>query len=462
MKKNQLTYYLIGLLAIVGMTHRLHAQEAPTFRTVDATTYHYFLDQKWDSLVAVGKTALKSDIDYYYLRIRLGIAYFNKGKYAKAIQHLQKATKFNSGDSTALEYMYYAYRSYNRPLYQSHIAKQLKGNARQRILKQFPLYRNSFSPEVGYQGDNKLAYVYNPSLGVLQFDLPQSYMFFGLDYKHYFGGIALNAAYEYFDSRRMKETVTPLSTIDEKYNVAEHHFYVNTEISSKNKLTIVPALQYQSLKYAKTSPLLNVTDSTYTFPLTNFSYNNIIASLAFNKDISTVSLGLAASFSRIYNKNIFQATGQVTWFPLGNLNLYSTTTLAYMIFPGASNGYKRAKGAVQQTIAATNGDKSHAVIEEAIGGKVTKNLWIEAQGAFNGLRGYNKANATVVFNNPEQVKYMVGLTGVYEVSKVLELTIGYQFSQKDITGTYYSLTTSTINHYTNNSNSIYAGLKWKL
>ena len=238
MKKNQLTYYLIGLLAIMGMTHRLHAQEAPTFRSVDAKTYHYFLDQKWDSLVAVGKTALKSDIDYYYLRIRLGIAYFNKGKYAKAIQHLQKATKFNSGDSTALEYMYYAYRSYNRPLYQSHIAKQLKESARQRILKQFPLYRNSFSPEVGYQGDNKLAYVYNPSLGVLQFDLPQSFMFFGLDYKHYFGGIALNATYEYFDSRRMKETITPLSTIDEKYNVAEHHFYVNTEISSKNKLTI--------------------------------------------------------------------------------------------------------------------------------------------------------------------------------------------------------------------------------
>ncbi len=462
MKKNQLTYYLIGLLAIMGMTHRLHAQEAPTFRSVDAKTYHYFLDQKWDSLVAVGKTALKSDIDYYYLRIRLGIAYFNKGKYAKAIQHLQKATKFNSGDSTALEYMYYAYRSYNRPLYQSHIAKQLKESARQRILKQFPLYRNSFSPEVGYQGDNKLAYVYNPSLGVLQFDLPQSFMFFGLDYKHYFGGIALNATYEYFDSRRMKETITPLSTIDEKYNVAEHHFYVNTEISSKNKLTIVPAVHYQLLKYTKTSPLWNATDSLYTFPLTNYSYNNIIASLGLYKDISTVSLGLAASFSRLYNKNIFQATGQITWFPLGNLNLYSTTTLAYMIFPGASNGYKRAKGAVQQTIASTNGDKSHAVIEEAIGGKVTKNLWIEAQGAFNGLRGYNKANATVVFNNPEQVKYMIGLTGVYEVSKVLELTIGYQFSQKNITETYYYGIIPTISTQSNNSNSIYAGLKWKL
>ena len=462
MKKNQLTYYLIGLLAIVGITHRLHAQEAPTFRSVDAKTYHYFLDQKWDSLVAVGKTALKSDIDYYYLRIRLGIAYFNKGKYAKAIQHLQKATKFNSGDSTALEYMYYAYRSYNRPLYQSHIAKQLKGNARQRILKQFPVYKNSFSPEVGYQFDNAFTPKYNAAADTLVSDIPQSFMFFGLDYKHYFGGIAINASYEYFDSRRKKETLMPTHTIEEKYNVAEHHFYVNTEISSKNKLTIVPAVHYQLLKYTKTSPLWNATDSLYTFPLTNYSYNNIIASLGLYKDISTVSLGLAASFSRLYNKNIFQATGQITWFPLGNLNLYSTTTLAYMIFPSAANGYRRAPGAVQKTIAATNGDKSHAVIEEAIGGKVTKKLWIEAQGAFNGLRGYNKANATVVFNNPEQVKYMIGLTGVYEASKVLELTIGYQFSQKDITGIDYSITTTTTNHYTNNSNSIYAGLKWKL
>ncbi|MEY3452181.1 MAG: hypothetical protein RL711_2009 [Bacteroidota bacterium] len=48
------------------------------FVTVEAKTYAQFLGQFWDELVVTGEKALSNNIDYYYLRLRLGVAYFQK------------------------------------------------------------------------------------------------------------------------------------------------------------------------------------------------------------------------------------------------------------------------------------------------------------------------------------------------------------------------------------------------
>ncbi len=469
MKHNYLKYCFFFSFILLGLGTSLHAQETITYRSVEERTYRYYLDQQWDSLVATGKAGLHNDIDYYYLRIRMGIAYFHKGKISRAIRQLNKAEGFNAGDSTALEYLYYSYKSYNRPLYQSAVAKRFNVTTRKRVLEQYPLHRNSFSPRAGYQFDQALRADNNTLIGrplynlYGEIDYPMDFTFFGMDYRHYFGGVALNIAYEHFDSHREKRSVLAKGVITSKYNVSEHHLYANTEVSVKNKLTIIPAVQYQYVTYPKYNAVWNATDSIYSFPITNYSYNNLIGSMGFYKDVGPVSLGLTVSYSNLYKKNIFQGAFLFTWFPLGNMNLYTTTTVAWMQMPGYGNGNGRGKGKGHQTAANSSADKSHAVIEELVGGRIGKKFWLEGQFAYNGLRGYNKDNATIVFNNNEQVNYLVGITGVYEVSKVLELSLGYQFSQKELTGTHYTATSVYVtDKYLNNSQTIFGGIKWKL
>jgi hypothetical protein len=469
MKNNYLKFLLIFLLIVCGFGTNLLAQNTLSYRTVEELTYHYFVNQQWDSLVETGKAGLHQDIDYYYLRIRMGIAYFNKGKFSRAIQHLNKADRFNSGDSTALEYLYYAYRSFNRPLYQNTVVKRFSVSTRNRVLYKYPLYKNSFVPIMGYQFDQAMKVDDNTLIGRPQYNLygeidyPLNFTYFGMDYRHYFGGVALNIAYDHFDSHRVKRSVMLRGIAIDKYNVSEHNLYVNTEVSVKNKLTIIPAVQYQFLKYPKYKAVWNPTDSVYNFPVTDYTYNNLIASLGLYKDAGPFSLGLTVSYSNLYQKKIYQGAFLFTWFPFGNMNLYTTTTAAWLQMPGSGNGNGRGNGKNQPNVESSSADKSHAVFEEAIGGHVWEKLWIEGQFAYNGLRGYNKDNANIVFNNPEQVNFLAGITLVYEVSKVLELSIGYQFSQKELSGMHYTATgVYVLDQYLNNSHLIYGGIKWKL
>jgi hypothetical protein len=467
MRSSCLKYFLFFLLILCNFGKKLQAQDAMSYPVVENKTLHYYLDGQWDSLVSTGKAGLHQDIDYFYLRLRLGMAYFYKENYVRAIHHFTKALSFNSDDTTSTEFLYYSFLNYNRPLYQHVVAKKNLITGRSHRVFNYPMQNNGFIPEIGYQFDQPIkldngTLIGNPQYNIFgEIDHPLSFIFFGMKYRHYFGGLAMNLAYDHLDSEREKLTVYTKGTYKGKYNVAEHHMYANTEISVNNKITIVPAVQYLYIKYAKYNTVWNSDSLKYDFPLKDYSYNNLITSLGLYMDVDLLSLGLTASYSRLYNQNITQQALAVTVFPFGNTKLYSTTTLAFLQFPGQ-----------QQTVAAAgepvdtsgdNGDKNHAVIEEAIGGRIMNKIWLEAQFSYNGLRGYNKDNAAIMYNNPEQIKYILGLTAIYEISNSLELNLGYNFMQKDITGIHFTTYNSYVtDHYLYNSHTIYGGLKWKL
>jgi len=112
--KNTFVILLIFLFATCKTTF---SQNTPNdFKTIDATTYQLYMQKDWDSLILVGNEAIKNGEDYFYLRLRIGIAYYHKENYRKAASHLQKALQFNSVDTTTLEYLYYSYLFSKRDL----------------------------------------------------------------------------------------------------------------------------------------------------------------------------------------------------------------------------------------------------------------------------------------------------------------------------------------------------------
>ena len=101
-------FFLIILFSTIGLSS-FSQNPNENFRSVDKSTYLQYTQKNWDSLIQIGNHAVKSGIDYFYLRQRLGIAYYNKENYLKAAQQFEKALKFNSSDATAQEYLYYCY-----------------------------------------------------------------------------------------------------------------------------------------------------------------------------------------------------------------------------------------------------------------------------------------------------------------------------------------------------------------
>ncbi len=75
------------------------------FRYYDRITYQLYQDGAWSELAREGKEGLRHDLDYYYLRMRLGIAFYALEKYQGAVPHFRKALRFDPSSTAAREYL---------------------------------------------------------------------------------------------------------------------------------------------------------------------------------------------------------------------------------------------------------------------------------------------------------------------------------------------------------------------
>ncbi len=103
MKRLIILLVIFPLLLKTGYSQRMSVVEA------DKLTYDYYLKGQWQQLIKTANEALKQGIDFFYLRTRLGIAYYNRGQYRLAIKHFRKALQWYPKDKVILEYLYYSY-----------------------------------------------------------------------------------------------------------------------------------------------------------------------------------------------------------------------------------------------------------------------------------------------------------------------------------------------------------------
>ncbi len=80
------------------------------------------------------------------------------------------------------------------------------------------------------------------------------------------------------------------------------------------------------------------------------SFNNHVVSLSINKRVSLFDFGITTSWSNLNNKNQYQLGGLFTWYPKGNLNLYTTTS----------------------SISAWEDEENRVVLDQLVGGKVAQ------------------------------------------------------------------------------------------
>lgn len=102
---------LYWMILYLLCAHYSRSQSADTLSpaVVEQYSYQLYLGKEWKQLDHFCDKAFRQDYDYYYLRMRAGIASYETGNYRKAIRHFLKALDFNSGDETATNYLYSSY-----------------------------------------------------------------------------------------------------------------------------------------------------------------------------------------------------------------------------------------------------------------------------------------------------------------------------------------------------------------
>ncbi len=76
---------------------------------IDSLTYKLYLQKDWKNLIKIGKEAERDGIDFYYLKLRMGVAYLELNRTFKATKYFEEAYKINPDYKFTQEYLYYSY-----------------------------------------------------------------------------------------------------------------------------------------------------------------------------------------------------------------------------------------------------------------------------------------------------------------------------------------------------------------
>ena len=462
------------------------AQETKYDEDVDKETYKYYMENNWDKLLKVGLEAKEKGINFYYLNLRIGFAYYYKKNYRNAIPFLKEA--FNESPINQ-EYLYFAYLFAGRKNDATIFAKKIpEENKKEYNIRKEPVFGSIFidgnilfNSEIEKLQDidiNGIENVY----GEQSFITNHKYFSVGLEnnigkriiLKYSFGNVLMDKN-QLIDSYNTKYNFEITNLQQQYYLNLNYHFAEGFDLSfALNFLDIKTSTKihedfstYSDFTEHNTydifdtvyqaDAILNVYDTIFNFNEnrnqvftdSTSEWKDMIFALSLWKDINLFKFGLHGNYSKINSNNFFQTGATVVYFPLGNLNLYLRTDfITKLDFLNRKQGQK----------------SPGFYIKQLVGFKVFNNLWTECFYSYSQMHDFSSNDAFLVFNTGERVLQTGGVNFSYLMFKQkLKLNLSFIFMQKEylyITHEYISDTEQTytgIRHesYTYENNSTY-------
>ncbi|MCX6231554.1 MAG: hypothetical protein NTZ33_08420 [Bacteroidetes bacterium] len=449
------TILIAILFSILLINYNIKAQE--TTKNIEQITLTLYLQKDYNKLIEVGELAISEGVDYFYLRYRIGVAYYSNADYRMAAYHFEKAFEFNTDDPANQQYLYYSYLLSGRTTDANYFTTKMNDVVINNV-RYKKKYINSIYVESGVSKSNNIARttafdINGPANIYGETDLNSDIFYGHLGMKHditprlsiYHGFSHLN-----IDKRRIICIFDKDTTIN--YNVSQNEYYINADYQLKNGLKITPAFHYihvNTVSYMLEPDTVFFNNSKILNSEINVS--NYVVSLALTKELIKASVGIFGTYSNLNKGTQIEGGLSLTYFPFGNLDLYSNTNLTCFFQKKSST---QGQGSIKET---------RLIFDQMIGFKVFSKLWTEASVTIGQMENYNEKNAFIVYNIPDVLKFKAGLSLIYSLSEKIELSLRYQLLSKE--STYYTqLDLATINSYTVNyqNNTIIGGLKWTL
>ena len=382
-------YRIIVLVLLVGLTFPALSQEKRDFAWYNNETYALYLDHNWNMLIKVGEEALQADHDFFYMRLRLGAAYYGVHQYRTAIHQFNKALKFNGNDPLTIEYLYYSYVFAGRFYDANLVWEKHKAILKSRNIKSPNAFITGLYTEGGVKFSSKneegVGNISNFHIGVssqwgARLRLYQGYTrvtqtFSEYVYYSYGGGMG-----------------PPRTYVQEiKYRYPQNEYFMKADIPLIKGLLISGSYHTQAF-----------TDSTDE-RINNKGY---VIGLKQNNKISEIYLGYAAS--DINHLSQVQYMAGVTFYPLGSPNLYFQALYTYH---------------------EENQDVNNVYFLK-LGGKVANKLWFDGYGSIGGMKNFQELEGFLMYNIPNEINYRWGITGSLYMGKTGKLMIGYMLENK--------------------------------
>jgi tetratricopeptide (TPR) repeat protein len=453
------------LIAAIGcfllMLSGSFAQEQVDFKTINNESYRFYTQQKWDSLILMNKEDIVAEVDYFYLRMRLGIAYYSTKNYRKASTHFEKALEFNQGDPGALEYLYFSMLFSGQMAQANLIRKEFKGELAQKL----PPQKGKFFDRITAE------YLYHKGTDEALFEHVEEVMQAGKigaqSLTRHYANASLSLVNRLAPGVSLHHTYTYLSKSNQNvYSNGSEGYYMSEQQVIQNQYYISP--QITTPTGGTFSPMFHLLGIRYQIPLqvspeyqggsgyqggssqSSVEYvkeTDFAMGLGYQKGLGSVDLHLGGWYSQLNLANQLQGRFGLNWFPRGNLNLYAG---------GFLNGQYEFSEGREGLI--------RIIPELLFGFAIAEKVWIDLNGAFGELTNYLENNGMIVFNSFSEV-----------INKKIKCSVIFPITEKGsniYVGGIWSTHTSEIypiepvtSELTNtifyNAYSIYGGLSWK-
>jgi len=390
----------------------VQADDKLNYKQVDERTYELFIAESWRELIDFGNQALDQDIDFFYLRMRMGIACIKLQKFIDAARHFTKAIEFNAYSDAAREYLYYSYLNSGNKF----MAREVKNKSPQKIQlklqEEFTEKRHFSNLETGFIISNlpeKMDAIdldgVNDIYGEATYLNNGWYINAGAN-----AGIFENTdvyfGYTFFELSKTKKIIYHYQNLlEDNFTQRQHQFYVNAKIYLGKGFTLMPAFNYINLTYETIFPRYVGDVAANQYDRIKVEYNNVIGYLSLNKDYGKIKTGLFGAYSNLNDLDQYQYGINLTVFPFGGLQFYSTTSL----------------------LNHNNNGKNNFIIDQLFGIQLSKKWWLEVFATIGNLENYHEDAAFTVYNIPDKIKFKCGGKLIWNLNSSIRLNLQYLF-----------------------------------
>lgn len=430
----------------------VQGQVVMNFSTLDKQTYELYLDKNWKDLIPLGKNGLDNGFDYFYLRMRIGIAYYEQGNYRRAIPHFRKALTFNSKDQNANEYLYYSYLFSGRDADAISLSEKFTVNLKEKLgikkvtgFKSFSVY-NTYSFNTNKEKLDEAEFP-DESVTLGWQNIKLNYNQFQVNFEHMVSPkLSISHGYGYLKKQRYN-----LVQIDGTNQVYPDETYKQIQAYISGNLFIAKGLTTGlTLHYINLRPLIYIETtgfgggagiiSSQTNPSHNFA-----GYFSLNKNLGLFTFGLGLGAANLNDNIQIQKDLTFSVFPLGNLNFY--------LFSKATH---------HSDFLNLDNPANNWIFEQKIGIKIFNPVWIELFGSFGEKSDYIDHNGTVIYNEFNPVTGNAGFNFIISPEKsAIQFHLNYRNQTIRSSFNYYTDNSiNTTNDVNFNSQTITGGIKW--
>jgi hypothetical protein len=373
------------LLILSFLFLEAYSQENMSFRYADSLTFELYQQKSWGELIRKGKEAIDNGHDYYYLRMRIGMAYYGLRNYGHAASQFSKALNFNNKDQIALEYLFYSYYFSGRYFQAWAVLSGLQDSVRERIINESRIKKNSITVETFYSNAGTELIERHPDIYFNDTEqgtqtVTRSFINNALylshitgersSYFHSITNLIKDNYFHYFDGSYAAD-LSP-------QRVVQNQYYGRFNFFGPSGWVVSPSFHIITAGYSLISIGQTGNASSYKARTNGFS-----GGIGITKTTGYLIFTGEALYSTLNNIKSVQGALSLTVYPAGNRNIFFGG-----IITGASNPW--------------SADQENRIISGLSAGFSVKNkVWFEFSGSSGNMKNYTENMGLIVYNGAD-------------------------------------------------------------